>query len=106
MKNGEKKLDGLTFDELLSFHRNALKYYNPWTPQREPTLESESSSFVRKETESNMELIRRVTIDLNATKKDNLRLKEEAKMLAAEKKRVYFKEMKRFKIWGNSWMRC
>lgn len=83
---GDKKLEGLTFDELLTFHRNALKYYNPWTGSREP-LETDSN-FIQENSQSNSELIRRVTVDLNSTKKENLRLKEEAKMLVAEKKRV------------------
>ena len=84
----EKEIDDLSFEDLLSLHQTAVCYYNSWS-KSQMALESSTPNNEGSE-ESNLELFRRMSIDLNMNRRDNNKLKEEIKKLAKEKKKVRF----------------
>lgn len=78
----ENEIDQLSFEDLLSVHRNAIQYYNSWTgSQIENPMEQDKE-------DSTLELIRRISIDLNVTRRENKKLKEEIKELIEQKRKV------------------
>ena len=88
MDDKDSKLRGFSLDELLSFHKNALKYFNSGSAKTNDRSSIKSESLFGETGDSNQVLIGRVTGELNASKKESYRLKEEAKMLIKETQRV------------------